>query len=88
MTWEEVRGVYPDRWLVVAMLDGVGQGGLLRPSKLLVIEECSDGLDAFERYRRIHAADPETVHLFVHTRRQELSIGVRLRLSAARRHAA
>lgn len=83
MTWEEVRDIYPDRWLVVAVLDPLPVGSPeLRPTQLRVVEECRDGSDALARYRRVHAAEPKTVHLFVHTAREELRVGLRMRLLA------
>lgn len=82
MTWAEIRTTYPDQWLVVAVLDGIRSGDELRPSRLRVVELCQDGSDALERYRRLHAASPETVHLFVHTRREELRVGLRVRLAS------
>jgi len=75
MQWENIRTAYPEQWLIVEALEAFTTPEQYRQlSRLSVIEQCSDGLNAFSRYRQLHAVHPEREFYFVHTSRPELTI--------------
>lgn len=75
MKWSDVRTAYPDQWLVVEALEAYTTAESLRmPQRLAVIESCSDGASAMQRYRSLHGEYPQREFYFVHTSREVLAI--------------
>ena len=75
MQWSHIREAYPEQWLIIEALEAFTTPDQKRQlSRLSVVEQCSDGLNAFLRYRQLHLAYPERELYFVHTSRSELNI--------------
>lgn len=75
MFWSEIRKAYPNQWLIVEALEAHTEFGNLRQlDRLSVIETCSDGNIALQRYRHLHRQYPHREFYFVHTSRAELAI--------------
>jgi len=75
MTWNEIRGQYPDQWLVVEGLEAFTSPEKRRIfKKLSVIEQCPDGLTAFHVYADFHKSNPDRELFYVHTKREKLEI--------------
>lgn len=80
MQWQEIREHYPDQWLIVEALAAhtVEQQRIL--DDLTVVERCTDGAEAMQRYRELHRDEPQRELYYLHTSRQEPEIRVRQRL--------
>ena len=75
MLWPEIRKVYPNQWLIIEALEAHTESGNLRQlDRLAVVERCSDGSMAMQRYRHLHRQYPHREFYFVHTSRAELAI--------------
>ncbi len=75
MLWDEIRKVYPNQWMVIEALEAHTTPDHQRHlDRLAVIEPCTDGSAAFDRYRRYHQMFPEREFYFVHTSREVLDI--------------
>lgn len=75
MQWSEVRRTYPNQWLVIEALEAETQADNRRHLKrLAVIEQCVDGAQAFQCYRRLHQQYPGREFYFAHTSREHLDI--------------
>ncbi len=75
MQWSDIRTAYPDQWLIVEALEAFTTADRHRHlSRLSVVEQCSDGGNAFSLYRQLHRAYPKRELYFVHTSRVELNI--------------
>lgn len=87
MQWSDIRTAYPDQWLIVEALEAFTTADQRRHlSSLSVIEQCSDGSNAFSRYRQLHLQYPERELYFAHTSRVELNIIERQWLGIRRLH--
>ena len=87
MQWSEVRKAYPDQWLVIEALNAYTTPDRRRCLEgIAVIESCSDGNAAMEKYRNLHQQYPHREFYFVHTSREELDIHERQGLGIRRGH--
>ncbi|MCX6046397.1 MAG: hypothetical protein NT075_14925 [Chloroflexi bacterium] len=78
MLWSEIRTIFPSQWLVVEALEAHTTPDWKRAlDQLAIIEPCSDGNAAMQRYRQLHQQFPQREFYFVHTGREELDIRVR-----------
>jgi hypothetical protein len=87
MQWSDIRAAYPDQWLIIEAIEAsttVDQQRHL--SRLAVVERCTDGSNAFARYRQLHRQFPERELYFVHTSRLVLNIVERQWLGIRRLH--
>lgn len=77
MTWEKIRNEFPHRWLVVEAIDAYTEGGKRIIPELQLVEVFNDDWhDAWECYKRVHAADIWREYYYLHTDREVLDIGV------------
>ncbi|MEW5871071.1 MAG: hypothetical protein AB1894_17485 [Chloroflexota bacterium] len=75
MNWLEIRQTYPDQWLIIEALEAQTAPDRQRLLKrIAVIERCSSGSSALERYRQLHQQYPTREFYYVHTSRVELDI--------------
>ena len=75
MLWSEIRKTYPSQWLIVEALEAHTTPDSFRQiDRLAVIEVCSDGTMAMNRYRELHKLYPFREFYFVHTDRFNLDI--------------
>jgi hypothetical protein len=87
MRWEEVRGAYPDQWLVIEAVQAHSEKDRRVLDKIAVVEACPDGSAALQSYRKLHQAYPEREYYYVHTSRPGLDIHKRQWLGIRRGHA-
>lgn len=75
MQWVEIRKTYPNQWLIIEGLQAHTTSDRRRQlDKITVVEECSDGRNAMQSYRRLHRQHPAREFYFVHTSNEELDI--------------
>lgn len=74
MNWSQVRQAYPDQWLVIEALEAHSTEAQRQLDRIAVLETCSDGKAAFERYQRLHEEHPMRELYFVHTGREALDV--------------
>jgi len=75
MNWQSVREAYPNQWLIIEAINAYTNPDHLRViDQLRVVEQCSDGTSAFQRYRVLHTEYPEREFYFVRTSRKVLKI--------------
>lgn len=74
MRWHDIRQVYSHQWLVIEILDSHAESSRVVPDRIAVIETCSDGATAFNRYRQLHREFPQRFVCFIHTSREELEL--------------
>ena len=88
MQWSEVRTVYPDQWLIIEALEAHSTPDHRRQlDGIAVIDCCSDGGSAMQRYRQLHQHYPSREFYFVHTSREALDIHERQWLGIRSHHA-
>ncbi len=75
MTWSQVRQVCPNQWLVIEALEAHTTPDKQRNlDKIAIIQHCSDGRAAMQKYRKLHLEYPLREFFFVHTGREKLDI--------------
>jgi hypothetical protein len=87
MQWSEVRTTYPAQWLVIEALEAHTENELRVLDQISVVETCSDGSTAMQRYRQLHREYPLREFYFVHTDRETLDIRQRQWIGIRRNHA-
>ncbi|MCI0394058.1 MAG: hypothetical protein L0332_22840 [Chloroflexi bacterium] len=88
MRWSEVRTTYPDQWLVIEALEAHTEDDRRVLERISVVETCTDGPAAMQRYRQLHQEYPSREFYFVHTGRETLDIRERQWLGIRRNYAA
>jgi hypothetical protein len=58
MRWTEVREQYPNQWLIIDALEAHTEGNRRKLEQMTVVEMCSDGAAAYQRYRELHRQYP------------------------------
>jgi hypothetical protein len=86
MRWTEIREQYPDQWLIIDALEAHTEGNRRKLDQMTVVEVCSDGAAAFQRYHELHQQYPMREFYFVHTAREELDIRERYWLGLQRNY--
>jgi len=75
MTWDEIRSAYTNKWLVVeALVAHTDPNNKRIISDFKVIEICSDGISAFNKYRQLHKLEPCKEFYYLNTKREVLEI--------------
>lgn len=75
MTWTEIRQSFPNQWIVVEALGAHTDSHGSRIIKdFIVIEQCSDGKAAFDKYRELHNNNKSKEYYYLHTSREKLEI--------------
>jgi hypothetical protein len=88
MKWQEIRGNYPEQWLIIEALEAHTEGQQRVLDHILVVECCADGAEALRRYQALHRQFPQREFYFVHTERETLDIRERKRLGIRRAYEA
>lgn len=88
MRWEKVREAYPNQWLIIEAVQAHSEADHRVLDEIAVVETCTDGAQAMQRYRKLHQMYPEREYYFIHTSRVELDIRERQWLGIRRGHAA
>ncbi len=75
MQWSDIRLTYPNQWLIIEALSASTSPENRRQlDNIAVIEQCTDGNNALENYRRLHKQYPAREFYYVHTSRENLDI--------------
>jgi hypothetical protein len=75
MIWSEVRQAYQNQWLIIEALEAHTTPDTQRHlDHIAVVEICSSGGDAMQKYRRLHQQYPTREFYFVNTGRETLDI--------------
>lgn len=83
MNWNEVRESYPEQWVVVEALRAHSTPDSVRHiDEVVVIDRCSDGGRAMDRYRQLHREHPAREIYCIHTSRGGLDIEERVWIGA------
>lgn len=79
MKWSDIRESHPGQWLVI---EAIAARSLQTQFRVIddasVVATCTDGSDAFARYRQLHRAHPGREFYFVHTSRKTLKLRERV----------
>jgi len=77
MNWQDIRVLYPDRWLLVEALDAFTKNGRRVVSAIHVHGDYGDNWNrAWEQYKELHQIDNQREYYVLHTSREALDIGV------------
>ncbi len=77
MTWQELRILYPDRWVLVEALEATSREGHRIISLLQLVGDFdNDWPQAWEQYKALHHTDKQRECYVVHTSKETLDIGV------------
>lgn len=79
MTWDEVRRLHPERWLLIEALQSHTEGTQRIVEDISVAGVFDDSLTAMHRYKHLHRLYPMREFFVVHTNNQTLEIEVRYR---------
>jgi hypothetical protein len=74
MKWAEIREAYPERWLLLEILDSHTIAGRQHIERVAPVEECPDGRTAMKRCSAVQRAHPDRDYVFAHTSRRELEV--------------
>ena len=75
MLWSAIRTAYPYHWLIVEATEAqTPKDNERQLEQLTIIEECTDGKEAFQNYRYLHQQYPQREFYFLHTSREEPDI--------------
>lgn len=74
MQWQEIRQVYPSRWLLVEAIAAHSEGDKRVLDQLAVVAMFDDSIAAMESYSRLHREAPVRELYVLHTSRDLLDI--------------
>ena len=75
MTWEEVKKVYPNQWVIIEAIDAHTEGDKRIINQITVVDQFDDDNNkALLRYLQLHRKHRERELYVVHTSRSELDI--------------
>ena len=77
MTWQELRTLYPDRWVLIEAIEAVTQSGHRIIALLQLVGDFDNNWSqAWEQYKSFHHADKQREYYVLHTSTETLNIGV------------
>jgi hypothetical protein len=77
MTWQELRTLYPDRWVLIEALEAATRDGHRVISLLQLVGDFDNNWPrAWEQYKLLHEADRQREYYILHTSNETLDIGV------------
>jgi len=77
MNWQDVRGLYPERWVVIEALDAFSEDGRRVIPIIRVHGDYGDNWNgAWAQYKELHQTDNQREYYVLHTSREALDIGV------------
>lgn len=75
MTWEEVKKMYPNQWVIIEAIEAYTDGNKRIISQITVVENFyNDNNNALLQYLQLHRRHRERELYVVHTSRPELDI--------------
>lgn len=77
MTWQELRTLCPDRWVLVEAVEAATKSGHRVISLLQLVGDFDNNwLQAWEQYKLLHRTDKQREYYVLHTSKETLNIGV------------
>jgi hypothetical protein len=77
MTWQELRTLYPNRWVLVEALEAATHGNQRIISMLQFVDDFGDSWhNAWAHYKMLHHTDRQREYYILHTSKETLDIGV------------
>ncbi len=77
MTWQELRTLYPDQWVLIEALESATQSGHRVISLLQLVGDFDNNwYQAWEQYKALHHTDRQREYYVFHTSKETLDIGV------------
>lgn len=77
MTWEEVKNIFPDKWVLIEAVNAKTEGDKRIINSMDVISSFDDGSTALKKYTELHKSHKEREYYIYHTSNQSLNIGVK-----------
>jgi hypothetical protein len=74
MTWQDVRKVYPNQWLLIEAIGASSHHQQRLLENIAVLEPFEDSRQAFKHYQALHKANREREYYVVHTSNEQLKI--------------
>ncbi len=75
MNWQQIRELYPHRWVVVEALDAHTEIGKRIVNQMSLVDAFGDDWgDAWECYKQVHQIDRGREYYVLHTTNAELDI--------------
>jgi hypothetical protein len=74
MVWTDIRGQYPNQWLLVEALLARSKEGKRQLDEMAVVDAFPDGETALRAYLKLHRDAPQRELYVVHSDREELEI--------------
>lgn len=74
MEWEEVREVYPDKWVVFEAINAYTADSNRIIEDIAVIDVYNESMEAFHRHNELQKQKQSREFYFFHTSRTELDI--------------
>lgn len=74
MKWQEIRKVYPQRWLLLEAIRAHSEANKRILDQLAVVGVFYDSETALESYRQLHREAPERELYVFHTSRETLDV--------------
>jgi hypothetical protein len=75
MKWQDVREIYPNRWLLIEAIEAHTTPEKRRiVDHLAVIDHFADFFVAMDRYKQFHHQKPEREMYVIHTNNEEIYI--------------
>ena len=77
MTWQELRTLYPARWVLIEALEATTQGGQRIIALMELVGDFDDNWQqAWAQYKALHHRDRQREYYVLHTSKEVLDIGV------------
>jgi len=76
MTWQELRTLYPEQWVLVEAIEAATQNGQRIIANLHLIGDFDNWHKAWEQYKVLHRIDRQREYYVLHTSKQTLDIGI------------
>jgi len=74
MKWSEIRGHYPDQWLLIEAIRARSETGKRILDDIAIVDTCPDSVIAMKRYTTLHRNAPQRELYVCHTDRKDLDI--------------
>jgi hypothetical protein len=82
MKWQDVRGLFPDKWVLIEAIEAYTTEDRMRiGQQLAIIDAYPDFFQAMDMYKKINKHAPHRELFVVHTQKEELEIKVSYRFT-------
>jgi hypothetical protein len=74
MTWQAIRELHPDQWLLLEVLEAESEQDQRFLKNMAVLERFADSLSALRAYRELKKSQPSKELVVLHTNRLDSTI--------------